>query len=78
MRVTVAGDPDYVAPEYLYYKARWQHDLYLAFDVDKRFQFYTGVNNLFNQQPDVGATSFPISSVGRFFYAGAKVKLPSF
>ncbi|MGH6613292.1 TonB-dependent receptor plug domain-containing protein [Sphingomonas sp.] len=77
-KLIMAGDPDYVAPEYVYYKARWQHDIYAAFDVDKRFQFFMGVNNVFNQEPDVGANTYPVSSVGRYIYAGAKVKLPKF
>lgn len=73
---TYAGNPNYVAPQYKYYKARWQHDIYLSFDVNKQFQFYTGVNNVGNQKPDIGAASYPIESVGRYFYAGARVKIP--
>ena len=73
-KLIVAGDPDYVAPEYLYFKERWQHDLFASVDVNKSFQIYGGVNNVFDQKPDVGATSYPISSVGRFAYAGVRVK----
>lgn len=73
-KLIVAGDPDYVAPEYLYYKERWQHDLFASVDVNKSFQIYGGVNNVFDQKPDVGATTYPISSVGRFAYAGVRVK----
>lgn len=73
-KLIVAGDPDYVAPEYLYYKERWQHDLFASVDVNKSFQIYGGVNNVFDQKPDIGATTYPISSVGRFAYAGVRVK----
>jgi outer membrane receptor protein involved in Fe transport len=74
----VEGNPDIVAPEYLYYKERWVHDIYAAFDVSDRLQVYGGVNNVFGQRPDIGANTYPVSSVGRFFFAGARVKLPSF
>lgn len=74
--LTVAGDPDYVAAEYLYYKARWQHDVFASVDVNKSFQLYGGVRNLFDQQPDVASSGYPTSSVGRFFYAGVRVKAP--
>lgn len=74
----VAGNPDIVDPQYLFYKARWVHDLYGSIDVTDDFQFYGGVNNVFGQRPDIGANTYPVSSVGRFFFAGARVKLPSF
>ena len=69
------GNPDIVAPEYLYYKERWTHDLYGSIDVNDDFQFYGGVNNIFGEKPDIGANTYPVSSVGRFFYAGARVKI---
>lgn len=75
-RLTVAGDPDYYAPEYLYYKARWQHDFYASVDVNQSFQLYGGVNNLFGQKPDVGSNSYPISSVGRYMFVGVRARMP--
>ena len=41
-------------------------------------QFYAGVNNVFGQKPDIGTNTYPVSSVGRFVYAGVKVSLPKF
>lgn len=72
----VAGDPDIVAPEYLYYKELWQHDISFGYDVTDGFQLYGGVRNLWNQKPDIGSLGTPISAVGRFGYVGARVKLP--
>lgn len=72
----VAGDPDIVAPEYLYYKELWQHDIAINYNVNDRFTIYGGVRNLWNQQPDIGSLGTPISAVGRFGYVGARVKLP--
>lgn len=74
-RQEVASNPDIVAPEYLKYKERWVHDIYASYDIDERLQLYTGIDNFANQKPDIGANSYPVSSVGRFFYVGAKVKL---
>lgn len=71
---SVASNPDIVDSKYLYYKERWQHDIFAALDVSDRFQFYTGMNNVFNQTPSLGATRYPISAVGRYVYAGVKVK----
>jgi outer membrane receptor protein involved in Fe transport len=71
----VESNPDIVAPKYKYLKERWQHDIYAAYDFDKRLQLYVGVNNVFNQKPDIGTNTYPVPSIGRFFFGGAKVKL---
>lgn len=72
-RATVAADPDIVAPEYLYIDERFEHDIQLRWTTDDEFSFYVGVNNLFDQRPDIGLTFYPVSAVGRFFYAGVRV-----
>ncbi len=72
---TIEADPDIVAPEFLKFKARFTHDVQASMDVDDNFTFYAGVNNLFDQQPDVGATFYPVSAVGRFFYFGFRTNL---
>jgi outer membrane receptor protein involved in Fe transport len=73
----VAGDPDIVDPQYLYFNELWQHDIAMSYDVTDRFQLYGGVRNLWNQKPDIGTLGTPISAVGRFGYVGARVKLPN-
>lgn len=73
-KLTAAAQPDYYASKYFYFKERWVHDIYASVDVQKNFQFYFGVNNVFDQKPDVGASSYPVDSVGRYFFAGARVK----
>lgn len=74
----LAGNPDSVAPQYLYVKELWQHDLYASLDVTERFQFFGGVNNVFGQKPEIGTNTYPVSSLGRYIFVGARVKLPSF
>jgi len=70
----IAANPDITSPEYFYVKDKWEHEVQASFDVDKRFNIYAGVNNLFDTKPDVGLTG-PVSSVGRFFYLGVKAKV---
>lgn len=73
-RQATAANPDIVAPEYLKYKERFTHDLSFTVDANDQFQVYAGVNNMFNQKPDLGAYNTPISAVGRFFFLGARLK----
>ena len=67
------GDPDIADPKYFFYKERWEHDIRAAFTVDEKFEFYGGVNNLFDYEPEPGRLSYPVSGVGRYLYAGVKV-----
>nr|WP_294169363.1 TonB-dependent receptor [uncultured Sphingomonas sp.] len=69
------NNPDIAADEYKYYRPLWKHDVFASLDVGRQFEFYGGVNNLLDRKPDIGANSYPISSVGRYFFAGARVKL---
>lgn len=70
-----AANPDYVAPQYIWYNEKWEHELYISHDVDDRFTLYAGVNNLFDTKPDDGGVAYPISAVGRSFFVGAKANL---
>ena len=62
-------------PRYIMYKERWEHDLQLSYDVEERFSIYGGVNNFTDQQPEIAAGfAYPVSTVGRYFYVGVKLK----
>lgn len=55
------------------------HDIRLGFTIP-HYQFYLGVDNVFNRMPPLGLTgagggSGLYSNIGRFFYAGAVVDL---
>lgn len=59
------------------YKAFTYHNLRAGFLVDKKFEFYAGVDNLFDKLPPLGllgneAGGAIFSNVGRQFYAGFK------
>jgi outer membrane receptor protein involved in Fe transport len=69
------ANPDLSDPKFFFFKERWEHDVRAAFDLDNGFEFYGGVNNIFDEKPDFDELSYPVSGVGRFIYVGAKVKL---
>lgn len=73
--LTTENNPDVVDKEFLYLKELWKHDIYASVDVTDQWQFYGGVNNLFNQKPEIGTSTYPVSSVGRFFFVGAKLRM---
>lgn len=70
-----AANPDYVPAGYIWYKEKWEHELYASYNVDDRFTLYGGINNLFDTKPDVGAVAYPISAVGRSFFMGVKANV---
>lgn len=72
-REVLRGDPDYSDSRYFRVKQKWDHDFSLAYDVNDQVNVYAGVNNLFDQRPEFGYASYPISAMGRYFYAGARV-----
>jgi outer membrane receptor protein involved in Fe transport len=68
-----AYDADYSDP--IWYPTVWYHDIRLGLDVDRRFNFYVGVDNVLNRMPPLGqlgntAGSGIYSNTGRFVYAG--------
>jgi outer membrane receptor for ferrienterochelin and colicin len=71
----IASDPNFVAPQYKYIKARAEHDIFASYDWSDQFQLYGGVKNFTDQKPDIGEPLLPTEPLGRFFYFGAKVKL---
>ena len=71
----LAANPDLSEDKYKWYKEKWQHDIYVAYDIDEKFRLYVGANNLFDQQPSIASANYPISYVGRYMYAGAKITM---
>ena len=57
----------------------WYHDLRMDYTIHK-YNFYVGIDNLFNRLPPdgltgAGAGSAIYSNIGRYFYAGAVIDL---
>jgi len=66
----------------VWYPAQWYHGVRLSHRVNERFQFYGGVENVFDNDPRILRNTFgstgtaagtPWDYVGRYFYAGAIV-----
>jgi iron complex outermembrane receptor protein len=72
-RETLAGDPDFAAARFLRVKEKWDHEISASYDVTDQINIYGGINNLFDQKPAYGYTSYPISAMGQYFYLGARM-----
>ena len=62
-----------------FYPAVFYHDVRLAIDAGKKYNFYVGVDNLLNTNPPLGASGIGdgsgiYSNRGRFFYSGFVAK----
>ena len=69
------ANPDISDPRFFFFKERWEHDVRASFKLDNGFQFYGGVNNIFDEKPSFDQLSYPVSGIGRYLYVGAKVAL---
>jgi outer membrane receptor protein involved in Fe transport len=67
------NDPAIFAPEYVYFPARFTHDIQLRYEIGETYQVYVGVDNLADQEPAIGETFYPVGAVGRFVYAGFRM-----
>ncbi len=58
------------------YPTVFYHSARVGFNVDRNFEFYAGVDNMFDKKPPFGllgtAGGDPYDTYGRFFYAGVK------
>ncbi len=68
------NSPDYAPAALLRYDEVWQHDVQAQVAVNDAMSFYGGVNNVGDQRPGVDSVDQPISPLGRYFYAGARVR----
>jgi iron complex outermembrane recepter protein len=70
------ANPDLADPRYFFYKAKLEHEVQVGFTPQgSSFRIYAGANNLFDQKPALGARDYPVSFMGRFVYAGARMQL---
>jgi outer membrane receptor protein involved in Fe transport len=61
----------------IYYPEVFYHNVRFGYQVNERFSFYAGVDNIADRLPPLGllgtAGGDPFDSVGRYFYAGVNV-----
>ena len=60
--------------------AVWYHDIRVGYTLKKKYEFYAGVDNIFNRLPPLGLTGSGAGSAiytnyGRFMYAGVVLDL---
>jgi len=71
--VTLETQPDNLPAEWMYYDERSVHDIQARYAIGERYSIYGGINNIADQEPQpigFGDASYPVSSLGRFFYLG--------
>lgn len=72
-----ATNTDARAPNERMFPDTFYHSARLGMRVNERFQFYMGVDNLFDTQPPFGLLGTgggdPYDPIGRYFYAGATI-----
>jgi outer membrane receptor protein involved in Fe transport len=68
----VAGEPDFREEKYLKFSAHEVHDFYARYTLDSGLAFHAGVNNLTDEKPDIDSDYYPVSAIGRFYYAGVE------
>lgn len=51
------------------------HDISFGWEASETFEFYGGVNNIFNKKPFITEQAYPASPVGTFFFIGARAKM---
>ncbi len=72
------NDPLIYAPEFIRHSRLFTHDAQVRYEIGDSYQIYAGVNNLTDQEPDVGEIFFPVGAVGRYVYAGFTANLGGF
>lgn len=51
------------------------HDIAFGFEASERFEFYGGVNNIFNKKPFITEQAFPVSPLGTYFFLGLRASM---
>lgn len=72
------NNPDRTAPEFKFIKPLSIHNIYVSVRANDRFQLFGGVNNVFDQNPDVGNQNYFQQIIGRYVFAGARITMPHF
>ena len=79
-RQTVLSEPNVVAKNLIHTADQNIHSIQVGYDASSEIHVYGGIDNLFYQKPspnndDIG---YPVSPIGRFFYAGVKFNTDDF
>ncbi len=53
-------------------EAMWVHGLSANYEFKPGLAFFGGVNNLTDERPYIASSAYPVSGVGRYFFAGVR------
>ena len=70
----LAANPDIAESRFHDYREKRLHDMHVAYDLQETTRLYAGVNNLTDEEPDIGQVFYPVSAIGRFFYFGLEMQ----
>ena len=69
------SDPDVAAHRYLNFESRFVQGLYAEYAFRDHVTIGAGINNLLNEKPDLGQTSYPNGDVGRSYFAALTIEM---
>lgn len=55
-------------------KAMWVHGLAASWRLQEGMELYGGVNNLTNERPYIASSAYPVSGIGRSYFAGVRAQ----
>lgn len=68
-RIQTEFGPAGFAPDYFI------HGISFGLEINEKFSFYGGVNNLTDEEPYLSSSAYPVSGIGRFYFLGLKAKM---
>jgi iron complex outermembrane receptor protein len=72
---TMRNNPNIVSAKYMQFDQGLSHDIHGSYTFNETMTVYLGMNNVTDEEPDVGETSYPVSAIGRYLFAGFNVAL---
>ena len=64
------NNPNITSSKYLQFDRKLTQDLYGSYQFNEQLNLFADVNNLTDQEPDIGTVFYPVSPLGRYIYAG--------
>lgn len=74
-KLSLANDPDQLSVPTV--KPLNVHDIVVRYQANEAIELYAGMQNMFDEEPDIGQTILPLGPEGRTFFFGMKASLAS-
>ena len=69
------NNPNITSSKYLQFDRKLTQDLYDSYQFNEQLNLFADVNNLTDQEPDIGMVFYPVSPLGSYIYAGLNFRL---